>query len=491
MPDFTIIADGELSQTNSLDPTLTVTGNVYAGSVEISQNGYTLTIADASNFVSAGDISVDNSAVLSVGSGCAVWAGGILLKDGGTFTSAGDTFVANDLNLLGRNTNAVLTGRYFGFGSDPSNPDQSSSIIVNGLKTILDLSEIQTLVLAGHSFVDYGSQTENGQYVLMGQSVAVKSDQLAYLVPEEFLSVSNPFSYTSEYTGGTENEDFAALVLLDETLAPYGIDDPLTDILYMRKQVGETNLVYFCFKFEDPALANVYFSDYFTEHADSIQKYLDIYCEEYYPLADAASLGLAGDAYAYIDDSQETLELIEATGVSDTTLEAIENSFNNLCVTLSRTNDGDDTAESPYDYYVDTEALLSLSAGMHYYPEGSESSNAQVLVANGNVTISSGDTDTIHIVIASGNVEVCADFTGLIIAGGNVTLKADVTADRAAVADALQALSNDDDEDGIYEYYFLNPEHIAPVNSSAGQTEDSAWDMNELVTYENWTKNED
>ena len=495
MPDFTIIADNGLRQRNYGE--LTVTGNVYAGNVIVKNSGNTLNIEDSAYFVSAGDIKVQLGADLIVDDASSVWTNGIILENASSFTTNGYTYVANDLNLSGAGAEAVLGGHYFGYGSSISNPDQSSSIIVNGLHTLLDMSGIDTLVLAGHSFVDYGNEQtsdNSSQHVLMGQSVAVKSDQLAYLVPDDCLSCSNPFSYTaSDYTGGTNNEDFAEYVQLDESLAQYGIDDPLTDILYMRKQVGETNLVYFCFKFEDSELANTYFRDYFSEHSDSIENYLNVYCshEGYdvaYDIADDAGYGLAGEVYDYTDEANEAgeietvLSLVDATDVPASTLETIENSFDNLCLTLSRTDDGGETtAESPYEYYVDIKALEDFDKTGEYSHDGV----VKAIVCDGNYDIGNID-DSVHIVIASGRVRVNSDFTGLIIAGGNVVLRANVTADSAAVADALQALITEDGD----AYEFLDPEHLAPVGSSTTQSGSYGWDMNALVTYDNWTKNE-
>ena len=69
---------------------------------------------------------------------------------------------------------------------------------MNGKKTVLDMSELRVLMLAGHSFVNFNAGANS--HVLMGESLSAKPNQLAYLVPESCLGqlggepVSNPYS---------------------------------------------------------------------------------------------------------------------------------------------------------------------------------------------------------------------------------------------------------------------------------------------------------
>lgn len=483
VPDFTIIANGTLEAAST---SAAVTGNAYAGLVTVGGHSG-LSVADSDNFVCAGDVTVENDASLTFADTANLWAKGVFVGSGGAFASNGDAYVANDLNLTGQGASATLSGRYFGYGNGTGEdgdetpaPDLSSSIVVNALKTHLNMTGLKTLVLAGHSFVDYGLQ-DYGSYVMMGQSVAVKSDQLAYLVPGDYLNVSNPFSYTSEeHPGGFTNEQLAAeeFITLDESLEQYGITNPLTDILYMRKPVGQTNLIYFCFKFPTPEDANRYFADYFTAHSEEIQKYLNLYCSSY-SLADSPILGAAGGVYD--TDSEGALSLLGATAIPPATLEAIRTSYSNLCVTLTRTEDDSD-AESPYYYYVNTGELASAGTGA--LPLNGEDRVVVTTSADYRVSLAA---PTVNVIIASGSVTVDRDFTGLIIAGGDVTLNAAVTASRELVAEALQALVNPDGNG----YLYLNPEHISPAYSSKDSDIGSIWDLSALVTYENWTKNEE
>ena len=498
IPDFSIIAEDSMDAASGAE----VSGNAYAGSVTVNGNG-SLAVS-GSDFVCAGDVTVSNDAALAFADSANLWANSIILENKGVFEAAGYAYIANDLNLHGQASQATLTGRYFGYGNATDDPDMSSSIIVNGRDTTLDMGDIKTLVLAGRSFVNYGSQEFNSGTVMMGQSVAVKSDQLAYLVPANCLGVAeteygsfdvtNPFEYYEAYHGDPGNDVLQSLVLLDQevipgqseeetgkTLTDYGITS--ADILCMRKVVGAaetgTRLIYFCMQFPTPEMANAYFADYFSANATDIQKYLDIYCQSY-ELADNMTLGAAGGVYDY--NTGEVLDLIGGTTIPEATLNTLKQNYAYLCITLSKTDDGGDSgAESPYEYYVDTTALGQLSGTINYALGGED----RVVVTTSIDYRVSSAASSVNVIISSNNVIVDRDFTGLIIAGGKVTLNGTVTADRDVVAEALQASVN---ADGTA-YYYLNPEHFAPA--SPNSTNDDIWDMNALVTYENWTKNEE
>ena len=66
----------------------------------------------------------------------------------------------------------------------------SSSIVINGKSTTLDLSGVRKLMLAGRSYIGTSdvrpvSGTSNSNDVMMGESITVKGTQLAYLLPPD------------------------------------------------------------------------------------------------------------------------------------------------------------------------------------------------------------------------------------------------------------------------------------------------------------------
>jgi hypothetical protein len=219
-------------------------------------------------------------------------------------------------------------------------------------------------------------------------------------------------------------------------------------------------------------------------------KYLDLYSNGI-SLWSNSTKNLAGDAFTF--DGSTLGAVIDATNVPDASINEISDSYANLCVTLSRTVSGTGSgAATAYDYFVNKSQIEALPTGTVSYPDDGINP-VKVVVTNGNYDIVSDSNSTVHVVIASGNVTVTGRYSGLILAGGNVTLNSDavVAADRSAVADALQALLAYDDVAELKYYMYLNPEYISPMNVSSTSDEASeVWDMNTLVIYENWKKNE-
>ena len=488
-PNFAIIAKGLLQQPAGAG-TVSVSGCAYASGLAVGGAGNTFNVENADDFVLAGPVEVSGG-TLNVSLNSALWAGNIRLDAAGSVVLAGDTYVANDLNLAGNGTQAILSGRYFGYGDGYAevkpplekkpDPDFSSAILINGRDTLLDMSSplMRALVLAGRGYVDYNGG--DNSTVLTGESIAVKSNQLAYLLPESSLKggISNPHVFADN----PSNDDFIEKCIdLDPALAQYGITDPAAHIQYIRKNIGTTSLVYFCMKFPTTDKANAYFRDYYNTHSETIQKYMDIYSNGIL-LYNKATKNLAGEAFTF--DGTEVGPVIDGSGVAPKSVEGVKTSCSNLKVTLSRIDQVHDGATNAYDYFVDAAQLAGVFGTQIYSTNGIP----RAAVTNGSYTISADTPATISLVIASGDVTVLRDFTGLIISGGAVTLYGSVTTDSGLVGDALKSLKNDDDNDLLYTYYYLNPRHISPMNSNSNDSDVGVWNLNALVTYQNWKKN--
>lgn len=218
-----------------------IEGSVYGGVDDEGEGGIiigensTVTVQDAGYVISGGDIVVGNAsnftglihqgASLSVrdvrqeGKGfCTnVYARGLALN-GSHLDVAGRMYIANDLVLSGKGSSVSLAGQYYGYGNTDTvtkttqenltlNPaDTSSSIVVNGKDSSVDLTGLTTLQLGGRAYVALPQEGEadNGlPHVLMGESISVKSNQIAYLVPPECIGTldgrtvigQNPMSF--------------------------------------------------------------------------------------------------------------------------------------------------------------------------------------------------------------------------------------------------------------------------------------------------------
>ena len=246
-----------------------IDGSIYAGvddqdegGIEIGENSR-VTVENASYIISGGDIVIGNAddrpinmvnqgaelivrdvSSSGVGYGTNVYAKGLVLN-GSHLDISGRVFVENDLILSGRGSIASLSGQYFGYGGEMEsvpkekmdadgndmfddegrqlyeNPaSQSSAIVINGKDSTVDLTGLNTLQLAGRAYVslDDDLPTSNRPHILMGESISVKSNQIAYLVPPECVGTldgktvigQNPVSFTTWSEMISSLPDYAA-----------------------------------------------------------------------------------------------------------------------------------------------------------------------------------------------------------------------------------------------------------------------------------------
>lgn len=242
--------------------TVQISGSIYGGvdehdkgGIQIGENSH-VTISDASYIISGGDIVVGNNPSFintsHQGSDLIIrdvtadgkrfrtniYARGLALN-GSHMDASGKMYIANDLILSGRGSNVSLAGQYYGYGNINTataveqvdkvdgdgnkvvdgdgnpvkedknvNPAQkSSAIVINGKDSTVNLVDLTTLALAGRAYVSLGQETTDSglPHVLMGESISVKSNQIAYLVPPECVGTldgethigQNPVSFST------------------------------------------------------------------------------------------------------------------------------------------------------------------------------------------------------------------------------------------------------------------------------------------------------
>lgn len=148
-----------------------------------------------------------------------VWCNDIFADgDNSNVNIDGDIFVLDDTEINGDNVNVTLSGNYYGFGADgyaimsqEGVPNaNSSAIIVNGSHTSVNLLGLESLLLAGRAYIDYSKVFAGGvapNDYMLGQSIALKGNQEAYLVPEIYMKEN----------GLVVNEDLNMNVEVDKT----------------------------------------------------------------------------------------------------------------------------------------------------------------------------------------------------------------------------------------------------------------------------------
>ncbi len=338
--EYALIGNQGISVDSSLG-TVNMKGSLYAGTDNKGKGGLAintaskLTVEEATRVISGGAIRVTGpSAAFSVRENskesCEVYAQNLKLESG-TLSLDGKVYVANDLSLNGNGSKATVSGDYYGYGTttgsgltdeDEITPETSSAIIVNGRDSTVDFSGVSRLLLAGRAYIgqqekEEPAQEDNAQEeageeaqeeltqksnsVLMGETIAVKGGQIAYLVPAECIGVSsdddscigqNPVSgeqaarmlamqdATSEiYDAAFKEVDFTKSVyrLGGKSLSDFGVTS-MKNIRKVSTQYHNNTRTYY-YLVMDKENASRYFVQYYNFNAnkEAIDRYFNTY----------------------------------------------------------------------------------------------------------------------------------------------------------------------------------------------------------------------
>lgn len=443
-----------------------IVGNAYAGRVDMDCNS-TLTVSGGT-FISKGDISISGNGTFFSGENSELWAGGISVGTESAVKLTGVSYVADDLALDGNGATATLKKEYYGFGSDLDDGLKSSSIFANAKETRLDLSGLDYLTLAGCSFIDF--RGENNQLskagVRMGESISAKGNERIYLAPVEAIRYrvgttlasvsSNPLIATD-----VSNMKNATLRTDDELLSGARVETVAVPISGSSSQY----IVYFFLEFDTPEDANAYFKNYFEKNPETVKNYLDSYIQV---IAQASLENSRPDmsktqtmGYTFSNPLNERTKETKLTLydyvknwnglMADAKMPA--NSFSNLCRTLTqyaiyKSGSASSLYESPYEYLVNADKLDALSETKYFYDADGTTALAVVVNnakgesgAKGPAFVYDGKDaqKDLCLIIASGDVEVRADFKGLILCGGTVSVYGNIKSDNQAVTYASLA----------------------------------------------------
>ncbi len=362
-------------------------GSVYAGTDVDGKGGFTLGIRteadgsktklgntnlileDSLRLISKGDVVVQGPASgLTVrdvlGQDNRVYAKNIKL-DSASASIDSRVYVANDLTLDGVGSRVALTKEYYGYGKDtyngfagdpPIDSGASSAIIINGKDSTVDMSSVTRLMIAGRAYI--GSNIGNtagdeASYtnvpgvkvpktpVMMGESIAVKGGQVAYLVPAECIGTlegvseigQNPIDANKEndivdfqnaYGADFKEVDFGRKVyrLGGKSLSEFGVND-MNHIRKVYAPYRGGSLLYY-YLVMDKTQAEKYFVQYYDFHAnrEEIDTYFNRYLSGGFQLGDFTS---ATNQYTILGNSLVSSALSASgvtllTGVDQTTL---------------------------------------------------------------------------------------------------------------------------------------------------------------------------
>ena len=507
LSDYVIVADGEVTSEYAVSGGLNVGGNIYAGMLNVNGVNRQLNLTSG-RVLCRGSFNISEpGAALSILGGAEIWVNRININ-GGSFTAEAQRglYVADDMELRGEAANATVSGMYFGFGNSSDDSTKSSSIILNGSHARLDLSGLTRLQLAGRSFIT-NSATElqlgfGSPDIPMSSSVAARSDQRAFILPDKYLTYLGPLDTEPRALPNPSIYNAADTVTVDLTALQADFERlyNIKNVNYVERFYttgAHLQLRYFFLTFASSADSDTYFLEYYRQNNELFQDYLN-YTFNTDPSDGGANPNpgdtVASDGFYYGFAEGDGFSL-RAGGFVPAMNYAEQ--YDNLVTTLRKQGDNPSpnttVGTTAFDHFV---RQASFSVGPVTYP-GIDSLGAVTYFSNDSSTvavIAKGDfaitnaLPNLSVVIATGNVTVDRRFEGLIIAGGNVTLSGTIPAGASQLNDGrngttLAAFAAKNGDVPLLDY-------LQGSTPGASTTEPGSWNLNELVVYRNWSKNE-
>lgn len=499
--DYLLIGNQGISLTKGSGQ-VTGDGSIYAGIDEATGKGG-ITINPASSLainngryvISKGEIDVIGPGAGFIvrdakETGSSVYAKSLDLQSG-MISLDSKTYIANDLTLSGNGSKATLTKEYYGYGTSTetgledrtTDQENSSAIIINGQNSMVNLSGVNTLMLAGRAYIgtnttkkELDQNTEkNEKAVLMGESITVKGGQIAYLVPTECLGVyngesligQNPLTqdqatkmqaYKDQYGEEFREVDFTRPVgrLGGETLASFGV----ADMDHIRKvstqYVGggtESKSLTYYYLVMDADDAARYYQTYYQQ--DNNKEMIDNYFKKYATggilLGDYTSkqnsYTILGNALVSDALSQSGVSLFtSADTTTDRTLTPAEvfqksadiaNVYKGLTTNLSEDGASASPLQNVFESVIKKEITMKQEDGSEQKEpiqkylmdnggtmEFTTEDGLKGIITTGNYTLSSatGGASNVRLIISLGDIMIDRNFTGLAIAKGTITI---------------------------------------------------------------------
>ncbi len=501
--DYGLIADHSISL-NTVNR-VKVYGNAYAGYGGIVlENASSLTMGQGSNIITRGNIDVKNRSILQILDSPNIWVKNITTSQNvnvgtempTTIQISGKCYVENDLTLGAKKSDVTLSGEYYGYGNEHI-PDKSSAVIINGLKSSLNLSDLDRLLIAGRAYLDPStggneySETRQGD-IRTGESLAVRGNQYAYLVPSQCLwrdvdsnsaepkNVGNPVSYDKylKRKNKTDGLGDIPMVSLTPEIADYA--NGYTTVFYSH---GTRKEVFFFLAFANEEKANEYLKKYYSrqqlDEDSKMEARIKSFASSISVNTTSSLIMSPGHLLTYQEESG--VGLVESTVAPDgSTMQSMSDQLKERYKVLSQ-----ELSELHFGVVYDSSSVFrSIIDTSKILPSTNKvytiDSSHKAYVVDGDFTTTSGMQG---IVIATGNVIVNGSFTGLILAGGDIILSAESTV--TASKQVVNAIINKNTElNTIFRNVVVNNQE------GAGSLEDNGRIIvSELIGYENWKLN--
>ena len=534
---YALIADDmiEISASNIM-----VDGNVYAGVGGVTSIFPGSASISGSTIVTRGDIEVGAGTNITIGDGTSrIWAENVETTGKGSASSLvlnGNCYIADDLTLNGKNSTVTLYGNYYGYNfqdkydavRSTTDASFSSAMMVNAKECRLDLSNLNYLLLSGRTYISRGSK-ENIQNndIMLGESISVRSNQLAYYVPVAYLDVTDESNIRFTTEGETAYEDSIGFLA-------GGID--ISGFLNSSKPIatycfndGVNTAKRYYLNFASEQKANDFFAAYYNANSGvtnaNAANYIgnkDITDNNGIILDNGTLFTLKGDIM-YMDGDRQPIQekkvtisgndwesgaggaakgiywdLADRMAVNYKSLQLyLEDSHVGVTTDNVRFEDGTGKIDKSITPLMNN--LLDVSAIEHDYPvvggvsakkekvviDSPTDKRVVVVVHNkGREQYEVDEKFREGIIIATGDVYVKKNFTGMIIAGGKISFATgvNISSDELMVSQ----LFKEDIATGtpVFAQYFTDYGTLS--TSVIGVVQ-----IDEYLTYDNWTKNDE
>lgn len=275
------------------------------------------------------------------------------------------------------------------------------------------------------------------------------------------LSKSNPLIYEGPALESIQVNRDTVLWKIGEAERKLGYYASATTQMIKNMSSGDDSIhMHFIFlKFRSVAKANEYFADYFTVYPDKITQYTDIYLK--LNTAENTQSITAGNIF---NNNSKPFTLEPAAVVK---MGSAQTHFTNM--------------SSPYEKFVDTEKITQT----HEFKDGS-TVLARVIDNKGATAYDLKTGETAKLIIATGNVVVENNYTGIIIAGGTVIVRANVMS--SMLPEGVFTAENDAGNT-MAQLGIIKDAVINELQGGGQEVErDNAWDPDKLVSYAKWKK---
>ncbi len=475
--------------------------------------------------------------------GMHLWANN-LITDGvvSKLNVNGDCIIADDLEINGDNSTVRINGNYFGYGfvnselnknveangSDRTifegsplaedyvyDHEKRSAIMVNGKNADVILAPANSndmVILGGRAYIDLETSESAGNSTYMtGESVSFKGNQNLYKADITDLGNSttriiqtNPVDYAliENYVTG-DILDYAALGIDESQIVAKRVKERVYFYKYNNDPVWQTN--YFIERMNssfvrptvEAQVKNLGIQNLKLEH----EKY-NIYSVGAVTEITNGEITNIRPEYGVTNGKVDTgfLHLLEEMRYRYESISSELIEFNDTYGDLTKISEAPEG--TLYSHFVNEELLAEIGkneirsydvlknkapeAGEEFcqrlFGKSVDEVNMGVIISdnahNGEDTVT---TDVEYgVIIASGDVEVTNDFTGLIICGGNLEIKNGSTV--TACPELVKILATYDD----YLGQFLG---FSSGSGDSSEIKTSNTDYQKLVTIENWRKN--